>query len=353
MLGTTALLGALLTLSHPAAGDVPATTPVVEVEGARLVDEEGNSLQLRGVNRAGTEYACVQGFGIFDGPMDDEAIAAMVVWQVNAVRIPLNEDCWLGDSRLDPALSGSAYRQAIAGLVDRLADAGLIAVLDLHWTGEEARLAGEQQPMARAGTSPELWRSVATVFRDREGILFDVFNEPHSVGWQCWRDGCEGYAGMQDLIDAIRSTGATQPIIVSGLDWGGDLRRWREFRPEDPAGAIVAGVHLYDFKRCVTPKCWDAELMPVASTNPVVVTEFGDTDCNGDFSNDLMRWADNAGVSYLAWTWNDWDCDGGPAVISSFDGQATPYGEIVRQRLETRAAPPDRPHRLGSTAIPV
>lgn len=324
----------------------------MKVEGNRLVDDDGQAVQLRGVNRSGAEYSCVQGNGIFDGPVDDEAIEAMASWEINSVRIPLNEDCWLGDSRLDPALSGATYREAITDYADRLNEAGLTVILDLHWTGDGDQLAREQQPMARAGTSPEFWRSVASVFRDREGVIFDIFNEPHSVGWACWRDGCEGYAGMQDLVDAVRSTGATQPIVLSGLDWGGDLRRWLEFRPDDPTDALVAGVHLYDFKRCVFPECWDAELGSVAATTPVVVTEFGDTDCNGDFSNELMRWADNADVSYLAWSWNEWDCGGGPAIISDFAGDATPYGAIVRQRLVSRSPPPDLPYRLP-TASPV
>ena len=44
----------------------------------------------------GTEYACVQGWGMFDGPTDDEAIDVMKEWHINVVRIPLNEACWLG-----------------------------------------------------------------------------------------------------------------------------------------------------------------------------------------------------------------------------------------------------------------
>jgi hypothetical protein len=44
----------------------------------------------------GAEFACVQGWGIFDGPTDNTSIAAIKSWNINVIRIPLNEDCWLG-----------------------------------------------------------------------------------------------------------------------------------------------------------------------------------------------------------------------------------------------------------------
>lgn len=353
MLGAAALLGVIFSFTPTIVNDVPPVTPTVEVDDNRLVDENGRVIQLRGVNRSGTEYSCVQGLGIFDGPADPASIEAMTSWKINTIRIPLNEDCWLGDPRLDPATAGVPYREAVTEFADLLHDAGFVVILDLHWTGDGSGIAAEQQPLARQGRSAEFWRSVASAFQHRSGVVFDVFNEPHDVDWDCWRDGCNGYAGMQDLVDAIRSTGATHPIVLSGLDWGGDLRGWLEFRPDDPADALVAGVHLYDFKRCTTRECWDSELGTIAKRHPVVVTEFGDTDCNGDFSNALMRWADNAGVSYLAWSWNEWDCDGGPAVISDFAGVATAYGEVVRTRLLARSTQPDLPRLLPPGAQPI
>lgn len=352
MFAITAIAGALLPLLTLVM--TPDTeTPAVEVEGAHLVDGEGWPIQLRGVNRSGTEYSCVQGHGIFDGPVDDAAIAAMASWEVNTVRVPLNEDCWLGAPGLDPSLSGANYRDAVVDYARRLNASGIVVILDLHWTGSGDDIAREQQPMARAGRSPRFWRSVANVFRDREGIIFDVFNEPHDVSWDCWRDGCGTHAGMQDLVDAIRSTGGTQPIILSGLDWGGDLRRWKEFLPHDPLDRLVAGIHLYDFKRCDSPDCWDAEIAPVSTDTPVVITEFGDSDCDADFSQKVMSWADAAQVSYVAWAWNPWDCSGGPALIDSFDGSATRYGQVIRDRFIARDPPPETPHRMPGGVLPV
>src|ERR1700730_2028155 len=75
----------------PAAGAQPAwppaglLAPVLSVRGHDLVSQGGTSIRLTGVNRSGAEYACAEGWGIWDGPTDtDRAIRAMARWHVNA-----------------------------------------------------------------------------------------------------------------------------------------------------------------------------------------------------------------------------------------------------------------------------
>ena len=77
-------------------------------------------VRLLGVNRSGADYQCVEtGDQIFDGPTDQASIEAMVSWHINAVRVPLNESCWLGINGVDPSLGGAAYRAAIHEYVRR------------------------------------------------------------------------------------------------------------------------------------------------------------------------------------------------------------------------------------------
>jgi hypothetical protein len=44
--------------------------PRLHVSGNRLVNGHGRPVLLHGVNRSGTEFMCVHGHGIFDGPAD-------------------------------------------------------------------------------------------------------------------------------------------------------------------------------------------------------------------------------------------------------------------------------------------
>jgi hypothetical protein len=313
----------------------------VHVFENRLVDGHGWSVRLLGVNRSGGEYACVDGLGVVAGPTSRRAIAAMAAWRINAVRLPLNEDCWLGINGVPARYSGVRYRSAISKYVARLHRAGLYVVLDLHWNAPGRLRATRQQPMADRDHAPAFWSSVARTFRVDPAIVFELYNEPYDVSWQCWRDGCslpEGWrtAGMQTLVNAVRRSGARQPIVATGVDWGGDLSSWLRYRPHDPANQLVAGVHVYDFRSCVSADCWTREIGPIAREVPTVTTELGQKACSSTFIDRFMDWADQAGISYLGWTWNPSGC-AAPALIKSWAGKPTPSGDQLRTHLGTEA----------------
>jgi len=307
------------------------------VSGNHLVDASGRSVRLLGVNHSGTEYACIQGWGIFDGPTDATALAAITGWHANAIRIPLNEDCWLNINGVNPAYGGTNYQNAISGYVRRIHQAGLYVILDLHWNAPAATKATGQQVMADADHAPAFWQSVAATFRNDPAVVFDLYNEPHDVDWACWVSGCTtpGWqtAGMQSLVNAVRSTGATQPVMLGGLRWANDLSQWLAHRPSDPANATVASFHVYNFNTCITTGCWTSVLGPIAGQVPVVTGEMGENDCAQGFIDQYMPWADAHGVSYLGWTWNVWSCSGGPALITDYSGTPTAFGQGFRDHL--------------------
>jgi hypothetical protein len=61
--------------------------------------------------------------------------------------------------------------------------------------------------------------------------MFDLFNEPYPLGtfpsqlqtWDAWQNGTGTYVGMQSLVSAIRSAGATNVVIAEGPDHDQDL----------------------------------------------------------------------------------------------------------------------------------
>src|SRR5207249_4756006 len=58
----------------------PAITGL-HVVGNQLLNAAGQPVRLLGVNRSSAEYACVQGWGIFDGPTDQASVTAMLAWK--------------------------------------------------------------------------------------------------------------------------------------------------------------------------------------------------------------------------------------------------------------------------------
>jgi hypothetical protein len=327
--------------SSGSGGTSPA--PALTVSGTQLVDGSRAPLRVAGVNRSGSEYACAQGWGLFDGPTDDASVSAITAWRVNTVRVPLNEDCWLGINGVSSAYAGAAYQTAIRGYVNRLLAHGLDVILDLHWGAPGTQLALGQEQAPDADHSPAFWSSVATAYKGVSGIAFDLFNEPHDISWSCWLNGCAmpgGWqaTGEQQLINAVRSAGATQPVIVEGLNWGGDLSGWSANTPHDPAGQLVAGWHIYNFSGCNTTSCWDSTVAPVAQQVPVLATEIGENDCGGSFLNTLLPWADSHRIGYVAWAWDTASCGSGPSLISDYAGTPTAYGAAYKAYLSAHPA---------------
>lgn len=354
------VLCVFLALASPALG-----AQTVSVHGNHLVNGKGKRIRLLGADRSGTEYACAQGWGFTDSPHSSRPdsrrlIHAMRTWRIRAVRVPLNEVCWLGINRVNHRWSGRRYRRRVATYVHRLEHAGINPILDLHVVAPRHYPAKKStnglRPMPDRGHALPFWRRVARRFGSDRQIVFDLYNEPNHTTWKCLRDGCrithDGYSrdvpnykavGTQRLVRAIRRTGARNVIMVPGLTWTNNLSRWLKFRPRDHLHRIAASFHNYQrpLGAC-GPACWAKTIGRVAARVPVITGEFGDTDCNHDYSDRYMRWADAHGVSYLGWTWDatsvgGWTCAGGPALITDYGGRPTNYGVGLRNHLRSRA----------------
>ena len=235
----------------------------------------------------------------------------MLSWQINAVRVPLNEDCWLGINGVKPEYGGANYQAAIASYVNLLSQHGLITILELHWSAPGTQPATGLQPMPNRDHSITFWEQVATAYRGNSAVIFDLFNEPYpdsnrdtTAAWVCWRDGgsCPGVsfqaAGMQELVTAVRQTGATNVIMLGGVQYSNALSQWLTYRPTDPVNNLVAAWHVYNFNPCNTVSCYDATVGPVAQQVPVVAGEIGQNDCAHWFIDTVMNWLDARGQSY-------------------------------------------------------
>ncbi|HEX3787768.1 MAG TPA: cellulose binding domain-containing protein, partial [Pseudonocardiaceae bacterium] len=155
-------------------GGPTGAAPQLHVSGNQLVNSAGATVVLHGVNRSGGEFACVQGNGIWDGPMDQASVTAIKSWNVTAVRVPLNEACWNAESYVTPADAGATYQQAVEQYVNLLNSNGIVAILDLHWTdglytgnsaGCSSAQATCQKPMPDSAEAIPFWTSVASTFK--------------------------------------------------------------------------------------------------------------------------------------------------------------------------------------------
>jgi hypothetical protein len=337
-----------------------STLPGLHVEGNHFVDG-GKTVRLLGVNHSGTEYQCVNAGAIFEGPTDVSLVTPMKAWGINTVRVPLNEDCWLGINGVAAAASGTTYQQSIEQFVQTLRTNGMYVIVDLHWNGPGSTLAKSQQPMPDADHAPAFWESVAGAFKSDTGIVFDLYNEPYpdkmpggtGTPGPCLLNGCSltnwtgsdgktalGSAAMSvgfaTLVSDIRNTGAQNVLMISGWNYSNNLTGWLANQPVDPLNNIAASFHNYNYTPCNSALCWTNDVAPVAAKVPVVTGELGENDCAESYVNSFFTWADPLGVSYLGWAWNVQSCTAFPALISSYSGTPTGFGQAFMTHLPTQ-----------------
>ena len=203
----------------------------------------------------------------FDGPADQTGIDAMKAWNINAVRVPLNEDCWLGINGVPSAYAGTTYQNAIARLGEpaHAERDGRHPRSALDGAGHHAR--HEPGPDGRRRPLPHvLVPGRHDVQGQRVGHLRSLQRAVHHrlelLGQRRLVRAAERHhatpsPGMASLLKAVRSAGAQNVVILGGLAYSSDMSQWVASVngiPSLPAPLdgisiqnVAASWHAYDF----------------------------------------------------------------------------------------------------------
>ena len=327
----------------------------LKVVGNRLRDAAGNEVWLQGVNAGGMESI----------PNTDQIVKSVVVaideWKSNCVRLPVNESFWFGTSAYQSD-GGAAYRAAVDKIVTLAANRGAYIALDLH------------RFRAPKAEHISFWKDAAKRYANHPAVLFDLFNEPHGISWEVWRNGGwvgeagkvdesafltaeekkknQGFesVGMQALVDAVRSTGAKNVVIAGGLYWANDLTgieseaiekgEAKSYRLDEKGGdGIMYAWHTYHWH-----KGW-ARILPVAAKHPIFLGEVGAAPREEmtfipmeqkedwrTFVPDMLGFIQKYRINWTGWCFHP---KAGPCMIENWDYEPTPYwGEFALRALK-------------------
>lgn len=432
-----------------------------KIVSGKLVDGNGAPLQLRGFNYSALEFVSIDNAQAPPGgqPYDNWGgqmlylpgstsptnpnglpdLSPAAKWTgANAWRLPLNEQCYLGQTCYIPnPVAGGAplpmladaqgnYRATVKRFVDAATTNGWYIILDLHKNAPKAILPGNatavqilsesatQQNMADMDNSLTFWAQVAADFAGYPNVLFDLFNEPTLTGnvvqppnpplysmtaqyargqaittslgaiyvchvpttgltenqmatggnwenfdpgryaeWNAWANGGttniiygdnEAITGqsfqtpsMQQLLNAVRGTGATNVCMVAGPSWAQDMSSYLLFAPVDPLKQMACSYHGYPASPGASTPGFPNDLtwcqQIISAGIPVICGETGDTTA-GPFNwwTTFLPWADANGVSVLAWQWNPWGSTVNQ-LTTDLQGTTTPLGAFYKTWL--------------------
>src|SRR6476646_2965431 len=130
------------------------------------------------------------------------------------------------------------------------------------------RSCGQRRGLSRRSTIPRAstppLQAIANAFKNDPKTFIGLQSEPHAITWACWKNGgssCSvGYTalGMQGALDAVRSTGATNVVTASGIDYANNLSQWLTYKPTDSLNQLVAEAHVYGGNSCSSTTCFNS-----------------------------------------------------------------------------------------------
>ncbi|HEV8245858.1 MAG TPA: cellulase family glycosylhydrolase, partial [Polyangiaceae bacterium] len=316
-----------------AAPDPPPATPGgYHVVGNQVLTGDGTPYLFHGMHRPSLEWAEV------GDNQSKEDFELMKSWGANVVRMGLNQAFWL---------RSPGYKDTVDQNVRWAQASGLDVILDLHWSDRGEDGVAAQQRVADKN-SLIFWQELADIYKDNQRILFELYNEPHHVTWDVWRDGGDsgdGFeaVGMQDMYDVVRATGAQNLVLIGGIDYAYDLSGVATHAVT--GDNIIYASHPYDTKERL-PDNWPTAWAYLAPTYPLMLSEFGLIDvwglapgtCNDSaYVQQAIDYANQLKVSWAGYAWYpepdlSRPCSF-PSLINDWTGTPSPIGVIVKTEL--------------------
>jgi endoglucanase len=302
----------------------------ISVKGKLLVDEQGKTFVLRGVNISDPDKLVKQ------GKWDKAHFQAAKDFGANTIRLPVHPTAWRSRGAGD-------YVKLLDQAVVWANALDLYLIVDWHSMGN---LSKELyfHPMYRTSRQEtmDFWRTIAARYAGISTIaVYELFNEPttHSdrlgtVNWLEWK------AINEELITMIYAHDKNIIPLVAGFNWAYDLSSVRKHPIAHPG--VAYAIHPYPQKEKSSKppaEMWEKNWGYLANTYPLMATELGwmregDKGAHvpvindGSYGPQIRDYLAKKGISFTVWCFDpDWP----PQMISDWNYTPTEQGRFFRQ----------------------
>jgi aryl-phospho-beta-D-glucosidase BglC (GH1 family) len=312
------------------ANDLAFTLDTISVDGNRFVDEEGNTIVLKGVSIADPDKLMA------NGRWSKSHLEAVKSWGANVIRVPVHPVAWRERGK-------AGYFELLDQAVIWATELEIYLLIDWHSIGNPlSGMFQHPQYNTTGQETREFWRAVSHRYAGIPTIAFyEIFNEPTryngQLGYASWEDWKEF---NEEIISIIYAHDQSTVPLVAGFNWAYELHNVKD----NPIDAEGIGYVTHPYPQKVEPpyeEKWERDFGYVADTYPVLAAEFGFTRpenpdahipvmAGPEYGEAIISYFDKKGISWAAWCF---DPDWSPWLISDWEYTPTEQGAFFRTKM--------------------
>lgn len=254
----------------------------LHVDGTKIVNEQGQQVQLKGVSTHGLAW--------YPDYVNQDAFATLKNdWHANCVRLAMYTAeyggyCTGGDKQ--------HLKQLIDNGVNYATAQGLYVIIDWH-------ILSDSNPNTYKSEAISFFDEISKKYSGHNNVIYEVCNEPSNTSWS---SQIKPYA--QDVVNTIRNNDRDAIIIVGTNTWSQDVDDVIGNRIDDPN--VMYALHFY----AGTHKDAIRNKLKKALNNgiPVFVSECSICDASGNggidynSANQWLELLNSNSVSFVCWS---------------------------------------------------
>lgn len=256
----------------------------LHVDGTKLCDEDGNTVQLRGVSTHGLSW--------YPQYVNDACFKELHdKWGANVVRLAMYTEEYNGYCSGD-ANNRKALKKLVKKGVKLAAKHDMYVIIDWH-------ILSDGNPTTHKKAAKAFFKEMSKALKGYDNVIYEICNEPN--GGTDWKT-IKSYA--KSVISVIRKNDKKAVIVVGTPTWSQEVDK----AAADPiegdnimyALHFYAGTHKSDLR--------ERMVSAIKAGLPIFVTEYGICDASGNGAvnkteaNKWVKTMDKYGVSYVMWS---------------------------------------------------